>query len=399
MKGFLGPRGPLGLLGILGLLGVLGCSSDEEGAKEEVRQTVELMPCALSYVEEESSLTRAWTPPTGYKLYNDATLNGQFESQKNLTNKSIGAFFTQDAGGPFNQETFYFHGDKWQLSMEELERTTYYVYGFIPNEVVTSATISGNSIYSDGAVLTLNGVKTVTPNDLCVIVGAKNGNSLNDDRTGSGDDIKRLQTGLFAVETQASNIDSPGSGNYIFLLFDHLYSAIRFNFTVGEKYDALRTIKLRKLEMISYKADGSTKDKAKYTVTVTLKSNTTGASPITSITYEPDNDSGEAVYEPLFSGEETLEHGQYTPFMGCFVPGQSTRFMLRSIYDVYDKEGNMIRKECLAENYIDLPSLFYVTEMKRGHIYSINLTVQPTYLHVLSDPDLDNPTVAVKSEE
>ena len=29
----------------------------------------------------------------------------------------------------------------------------------------------------------------------------------------------------------------------------------------------------------------------------------------------------------------------------------------------------------------------------RGHCYSITMTVQPTYLYMLSEPDMDNPTV------
>jgi hypothetical protein len=30
----------------------------------------------------------------------------------------------------------------------------------------------------------------------------------------------------------------------------------------------------------------------------------------------------------------------------------------------------------------------------RGHCYSFKIKVQPTYLYVLSEPDLDNPTMS-----
>ena len=396
----------------MSLMGLMGCSNDEEATRKGKGEglTLTVVPCAQSFAEvedgEDVANTRAWTPPSPYVLYE--SLNGQFVSQKNLTNKSIGVFFTKDGQSP-KQATFFHYmknnEDQWRVSLDELDANSYYVYGFIPSEVVTTATITGNENYSDGAVLTLHGIKTVTPNDVCVIIGAKEGDGSEDDATGTGDDIKRIQPGQFAVTTKPSSKDGPIDEyhNYIFLLFDHLYSAIRFNFTVDEKYDALRTIRLRKLEMIAYTDDSKTKIKAKYTATVRIKANTTGTLPITEVTFTPDAGSGDVVYEPLFNGEETLEHGEYTPFMGCFVPGQTTRFMLRSTYDVYDKnltnenenKGNLIRKDCMAENYISLPSLFSLTELARGHIYTVNLIVQPTYLNVLSEPDVENPKVVV----
>jgi len=36
------------------------------------------------------------------------------------------------------------------------------------------------------------------------------------------------------------------------------------------------------------------------------------------------------------------------------------------------------------------------TVSKRGWKYAVNLTINPTYLYMLSDPDLDNPTVVVE---
>lgn len=77
-------------------------------------------------------------------------------------------------------------------------------------------------------------------------------------------------------------------------------------------------------------------------------------------------------------------------FLGCFTPGSSSHFLLRSTYDVYDKAGNKIRKDCTAENKLSLTS-----DLSRGKMHTVNITVTPTYLYVLSDPDLDNPTVTI----
>ena len=64
----------IGIIGLMGLLSLTGCSDDSEA--ELARTTVELVPCAPSFVEEELIPTRSWTPPTGYKLYEN--LNNMF---------------------------------------------------------------------------------------------------------------------------------------------------------------------------------------------------------------------------------------------------------------------------------------------------------------------------------
>ena len=61
---------------------------------------------------------------------------------------------------------------------------------------------------------------------------------------------------------------------------------------------------------------------------------------------------------------------------------------LVSTYDVYDSKGNLIRQNCSATN--TLPDNLQVN---RGERMQLNMTVEPTYLYVLSEPDLDNPTI------
>jgi hypothetical protein len=88
------------------------------------------------------------------------------------------------------------------------------------------------------------------------------------------------------------------------------------------------------------------------------------------------------------------------------MPGETTieskEFVLRTTYDVFDKKGNLIREKCQAENNILLikdgerDGLFDDESLLRGHRYSINLIVEPTYLYVLSEPDVDNPTLIIE---
>ena len=72
-----------------------------------------------------------------------------------------------------------------------------------------------------------------------------------------------------------------------------------------------------------------------------------------------------------------------------FAPGLSSNLTLVSTYDVYDSKDNLIRQNCTATN--KLPNL----EAIRGQRVLLNMTVNPTYLYVLSDPDLDNPTITI----
>lgn len=387
---------------------LVACTDDGDGLRQ--RATFEAMPSATEYVEVTGTRTMlatrtdpTWTPPSPYKTYEN--LNAPFANQKNLTNKSIGVFFTKDGEAPLEGTFTYRVSDgSWHLTTE-IETKTYQLYGFIPKEDAASASITANGTYSNGAILDIVGLKTLTPSDVCVIVGAKNGNS----RTEDGG----LTMGKFDVAAHATSKNAP-SANYIFLLFDHIYSALRFRFTIDEEYAKLRTVKLRKLELIAYSNDEGGGVKAKFNARITLKANETGDSPIVgNITYTPDESSANVAPVALYewdgvSADVVLSTSVPLNFMGSFVPGINTYFKLRSTYDVYDakKTDLLLRQNCVAENTIDLREKFYSyleivgdedkkAYSKRGHSYDYTINVKPTYLYVLAEPDLDNPSVTI----
>ena len=436
--GLLKPLGLMGMMSLMGLLGLMGCSDDtEQDGRHAV--TFEAQPCATAFEgESDHAGSRAfgwttrgdddetpsvdWTPPSNYYLYNDAHVLGLFAEQTDLFYKSIDVFFTRNGKDPMHGTFSYKKpvapatSGTWRLGMDIEETGDYYVYGYIPKEVANSVSIAGNSSYSEGAVLTINGIKTVTHSDVCVIVGAKDGTDAGHATSSTGED---LATGDFKVKAQRVVIgqENTGSSNFIYMLFDHLYSALAFNFTIDATYNALRTIKVRKLELIGYGDANGTKIKARYNVVVRLKSNTTGTSPIQSVTFTPDATSGNLAFEPIYEDKNgvgvTLDPDIPTGFMGCFVPGQNTNFTLRTTYDVYDKnqakdedgnlmydsEGhpvyNLIRYGCIADNAIDLRSKFHASGILRGQLFKITIKVIPTYLYVLSEPDMDNPTLVI----
>jgi hypothetical protein len=292
--------------------------------------------------------------------------------------------------------------------MEDIVGDDYYLYGFIPKEDAESATIDPYDTYEDGAVLTIHGLNTVTPSDVCVLIGAKEGSGMESDATIDAEsNTLRLRPGAFKTKIKTTGV--AGNHNYVFLLFDHLYAALRFSFMVDKDYAALRTIRLRRLELIAYKDGSQGSVSAKFDAVIKLKANTTGGSPIEEVTFTPVAASASVPRVTIFewdgtaANEVTLDKDVSTNFMGCFVPGDNTYFKLFSTFDVYDNntsidpKGNLIRQGCEAENTIDLRKMFgNDLTTTRGHSYSLTMTVKPTYLYMLSDPDLDNPTVTVQ---
>jgi hypothetical protein len=243
-------------------------------------------------------------------------------------------------------------------------------------------------------VLTLEKLNTVMASDLCVVIGAKNGPSADNDGG--------LTRGQFAYEAETTGSNSTGSNN-VYLLFDHMYAAMRFKIKVYGEYNDLRTIKLKSLSLQAFKTgeSGDEPTAKKMDAVITLTANNTGADPITSIDFTPNGtDTGPGTFYTNEAGEELNTVAK--TFQGNFMPEGVSKVKLISTYDVYDKnkstehpDGNLIRKDCSATNMLDLTQLF-TGKAQRGYRYTINMTIQPTYLYMLSEPDLDNPTVEVE---
>lgn len=327
---------------------------------------------------EAYGTTRAWTPPSGFSLYELGD------------DQSISVFFTQPAAA--GEERFFFtSAGKWKVSGEELTGGTYHLYGYVPHNKSINTTVrllpGDGKTYADGAVLTMANVPTVSSADLCVMIAAKNG---KDDYKPNADySVTGLQPGDFQYV-------APGGegGNYVYLLFDHLFSALRVQMRVQGDYADLRTIKLKSLRLQA--CVGSTPTKKKTNITVTLNKTTDGSSPISNVVFTP---TGTEVSNGgvIVDSEQGIELTKdYQPFQSHFMPAGVTKLNIISTYDVYDRKGNLIRLNDEAINTIDINELFTgQTEALRGRRYTINMTINPTYLYMLSDPDLDNPTVII----
>lgn len=439
------PAGLVSLLGLLGLLALLltACSSDSHDSEPvgELSLSLETTISAPAYQDvmtalgqsragDNTPITRSWTPPDQYYLYSDPLVGGLFTNQRDLTNRTIDVFLTRGT------EAIY-HGrlrkgtDTWKLVVDGLDAdkldkiydndNDYYAYGFIPRDAADDAEIAllsdPGATYADGAVLTIHGLKPVAASDVCVTIGARDGFKQKEgldehdvyydgrytDANGNGkyDDgetrTNRLRPGRFDFRIVNDK------ANCLFFLFDHIYSALRFCCKVEEKYYGLRDIVLKKMEL---KANGV---KASYDATITLRKRAEGSalSPI----------DGDVVFTPvgdpvmdfvtIFNGNGlnernglTLDDDTYATLMGGFVPvvpdGGEREFTLRSTYDVYDKKGNLVRKNSVAENVLNVQSILdkpIDQLLLRGRYYTINITVAPTYLYQMSEPDLKNEVV------
>ena len=412
------------------------CSSDELSETPAYasghEMPIELAALATPYEDgaEARSTSRrtSWNPPYGYNLY-ESLYDGSFINIPDLSQSTIDLFMTHDntvgeaatVKNPLNARLRYVSAtNKWKLMLpndikndDDVQEGNYYAYGFIPRDAANSASIEKlpeHSNWADGAVLTILGMKAVAT-DPCVIIGAKhgfsedydgeyidrNGNSAYDEGTDTRTNRLRAGNFQFKLDTGKRIVDGKEviNPNYLYFLFDHLYSAFSISMRVQGDYNALRTIKLKALYLKTKNSSGATAEKTD--VTVTLIKNDSETNPISNITYAPSTDetkSDSTIYKNREGFPLTTE---YSSFLGHFMPQGVSTLILTSLYDVYDTKGNLIRENCKATNTMVLKDLLTdQLEAKRGWRYQVNMTINPTYLYVLSEPDLNNPTVIVE---
>ena len=350
-------------------MATLGSCADDQ--PERQWQTVELRALSPSFLLVEP-VTRAVAWPTGYYDYSDVEAGGDYALQAPMLSKTIGACFTQGTTESYNQFAYNSTEHRWHTTAD-LTEGTYQLYGFIPAGDVLTHTISPvDGDFANGATLTLTGLKAVTASDVCIIVGAKEG-------TGP-ETVEGLATGRFQT------VIGESGKKYLFLLFDHLYAGVRFSFKVDAGYAALRTVKLKKLEMTATAPP-------RVNAVVRIEQTDNGSTPVKSVAFS-DYEGSTQFTETIYSGDDITLTTSPSLFKACFVPQTVSSFRIRSTYDVYDRRGNLIRQNCTAENAVSLGEYIHLA---RGRMFTVNMTVNPTYLYMLSDPDLDNPTVKIEN--
>lgn len=396
----------LTLLAALFLLAA--CSSDPADERPRQRLPLTLVPSTSTYKDMQHSESRSAPAtradyehlPAGYMPY-------AVQYATAPKNSTIGIWMTPD-NTTSTGSLIYKSGSDWKSTVEVEGDKTYYIYGFMPRTGTETASISslngtGSSDYANGAVITLTDYPTVTGDDLCAVVGVRKGIGTEDITALTAD----VPLGSFSFAATAGD-------NTAFLLLKHLLAGLRFSMKIGTGYHGLRDINVTKVELqgLSCPTTGN--------LTIRLTANATGTDPLPSgsiddpasaIYFNTKDKATGDVWATLYEADPNdptdlglrLDETTPTDYLGCFASPLCTKFNLRTTYDVYDQaatpahpEGNLVRKGCTAVNTIDLKKLFSPYEslvIRSGERYTLNLTVEPTYLYVLSDPDLDNPTI------
>ena len=327
---------------VLACILITGCSSDD--TDEQATSTLHFKAYTAAF-QDTNAPTRAATEIAGFTEYAPSA------------DYSVGLFLLSGDATTATAQYIRRSNNSWHSQIKVTEGIPYYIYGFMPKheQMQPSMTKDGEHIQ-----IILDGIDVVSAEDVCVI-------------TGVHETENSLVEGAFTYTGKADN-------NAISVLMDHLYAAVRFKMTIGTDYQKLRSIKLKGMTLRA--------SKASTTATVVLKPNNTGASPIKEIDYSVTGTSKEAVFFESASGVE-LSADDYQVATCYFAPAVSDQLTLTVTYDVYDKNGNKIRENNTATN--QLPYL----AAGRGQQVTVNLTIEPTYLLVLSDADLDNPALII----
>ena len=240
-------RGMMLLAAIGIMLSVVSCSADEEVEKSNSQPTtLEVAAFTRDYNISELPETRALPP--GFSVYEpaEATDIDIFLCQTDLVNSHD---VVSNASGHWRSHIIIDAGKQ------------YYIYGYMPKNAATSAEVTVlDGSFANGAVLNLYGLSTVSQSDVGVIVGVKQGDSERKDITIVDD----LRLGLFSFIGQKSS-----DGNFVYLLLDHLYSAIGLQMRINANYNTLRQIRLKSMQLLTNTA-------STMTAQVALRANATG---------------------------------------------------------------------------------------------------------------------------
>lgn len=285
----------------------------------------------------------------------------------------------------------------WQANIARLDANLdYRIFGFSPidaansSDNVSMSLLPSSTNYADGAQLTISGLKVLTLSDPCVIVGVTAPDVNNN---------YNLQWGKFDFTFKEGTIDVT---DYIGILLDHIYSRYNFSIKIDADYAQLRTIRVTKMTLEALHDDG-TQVLGSVTATVSIQANTTNTNPITSVTYSRNagtrsvtifDKTDNATYPNGIVLDKNATNFQQAGF--CHAPGDQRWFRLTTQYEVFDRQGKHIRTNT-AVNTFNTANFKgnKITSTAPGMEHTIQIVVNPTYLYMLSDWDLDNPTMTV----
>ena len=277
---------------------------------------------------------------------------------------------------------FYSTTSGWQSNITITDAGTdnhYLIYGFMPidAENVSISPLSTN--YNAGASMSIKGLKVLTQTDPCVIVGVGRQQESTSDVT--------LKWGTFDFTFKEGTSDVI---DYMSILLDHIYSRYHFQVKIDADYAQLRTIKITKMTLEALSDDG-TQTVGTVNARVNIQTNTTNTNPISSVTFTRNTGTRSVTFFENTTTPLSLTTS-YQDAGFCLAPGDQHWFRLTTVYEVYNRDNKHIRTNT-ATNTFNTANFkeHKITNTNPGLDHTIQIIVNPTYLYVLSDSDLDNP--------
>ena len=338
------------------------------------------------------------TLPAGFEAYpyttpSDVQIQGYLTTDESGAEPFQGVFSPTASGLP-----------RWTSRMKINEaNSNYYFYGFLPKRAGNTASIALNTSltplsYAHGATLTIYGLSAISADDVCVVVGVKAYNT-----SAAATDTPPAIT---AADPRADMTNRWGKFDVsitddvtnLYLLVDHIYSRLVFNLKVDAEYSRLRTIKVKRMTLMSGDNASNVVKTVKATVNIGATDGT--KSPISGDDAHKIQLSTETLGQPeppteLFANATAplVLTTTKQSVQAFFAASSIERFILETTYDVYDATGTvLIREDQTAQNIFSVSG----QALESGQQSSFIITVDPTYLYVLADPDLDSPTFTLQ---
>lgn len=292
-------------------------------------------------------------------------------------------FWAVSDDNSFKFEASY-NGEGWS-SYCHLEPDTYNFYSYLPKSNpgefgVEFSEGSPATEFSEGspATLTFSDVPAVLGKDLLVSVATTSGNSSTTDNP--YDQV----------------IDGSEQQPLTFRM-DHVLAKLTFSFTnpTGKSFSDLRRIVIKAVEVktawsqrwnivctmgnsLSYNIEYSDGEPVSHTIE-NNSSQTINGKPVTGYLVE----------------QKAYNESASTSFGSCYlVPNDGHAVAIRATYDVYDKNGTLIRENEIAVNNSLVITLKNTSgnynPIEAGTEYKVNVQVIPDYLYVLGDDDAGN---------
>ena len=293
-------------------------------------------------------------------------------------------FWAVSDDNSFKFEASY-NGEGWS-SYCHLEPDTYNFYSYLPKSITADGvdvTFTNGSLATPPtpATLTFSNVPAVLGKDLLVSV---------------------------ATTSDDSSIDNPydqvidGRDNQpLTFRMDHVLAKLTFSFTnpTGKSFSDLRRIVIKAVEV---KTDWSPRWNIVCTMGNSLSYNIeySDGEPVS---HTIENNSSQPTIGESVTGylveQKAYNESASTSFGSCYlvpneVPNDGHAVAIRATYNVYDKNGTLIR-----ENEIAVNNSLVITRkntsgnynpIEAGTEYKVNVQVIPDYLYVLGDDDAGN---------